>query len=484
MNRSPYIVSNWVKDSHFYGRTELCHMLMTGYERCVYLVGTRRVGKTSVLMRLADQLSPHAIYCDLMRTAGSEYLDEARLVALMRRQLNKQAPESAALQESRAIWDQQSDSLCAWLDEVSWRWEELSLTVTLLWDEAELLRRLPDKTLMPLRAILQHSDSLRIIISGSKGVADLNDRWRSEYVSPFLFGFRTYAVAGLEDDEAEELIRQRGQVQVTDTLVETIATITGNHPFLIQTLCSKLFSWGQLREPTDQDLIVDSSMADLFRIDCSYLSPSEQHILSVIAQHGILSANDLQQHIQLPDKTIHSFIAGMRQLGLLYPADGDRWRIGNDFLAQWLRGQTLEDLSTITDRASLEVVDKELQDLAISRVAQRRRIRDLQEQNDLDADNLADNSELAHLQSNIATIDQELAHRSSVVAATNTLSPLSDREIAVVRLVAAGLSNPEIGRELAISVDTVKAHLKNISGKLGTNNRAQTVARAKEQQLI
>lgn len=483
MNISPYIVSNWVKDDHFYGRTELCHMLTNGYERCVYLVGTRRVGKTSVLMRLADQLSPHAIYCDLMRTAGSEYLDEARLVALMRRQLSKQAPDSAALQESQTVWDQQSDSLCTWLEEVSWRWEELNLTVTLLWDEAELLRRLPDKTLMPLRAILQHSDSLRIIISGSKGVADLNDRWRSEYVSPFLFGFRTYALAGLKDDEAEELIRQRGQVQVTDMLVETIAAITGNHPFLIQTLCSKLFSWGQLCEPTDQDLIVDPSMADLFRIDCSYLSPSEQHILSVIAQHGMLSTSDLQKHTQLSDKAIHSFIAGMQQLGLLQPTVNECWRIGNEFLEQWLRGQTLEDLSTITDRASLEVVDKELQDLAMSRVAQRRRIRDLQEQNDSETHHNND-SELAHLESNIATISQELAHRSSVVAATNTPSPLSDRELAVVRLVAAGLSNPEIGRELAISVDTVKAHLKNISGKLGTNNRAQTVAQAKEQQLI
>ncbi len=96
MQESPYIVSNWVGGERFYGRAELCRLLMSTPERCIYLAGTRRVGKTSLLLRLAEELRPHAVYCDLMRAAGSEYLDEERLIALMRRQLAAQAPQSAA----------------------------------------------------------------------------------------------------------------------------------------------------------------------------------------------------------------------------------------------------------------------------------------------------------------------------------------------------------------------------------------------------
>ena len=105
MHESPYIVSNWVQGAGFYGRAELCRLLTTTPDRCIYLAGTRRIGKTSLLLRLAEQLRPHAAYCDLMRAAGGEGLDEERLIALTRRQLAAHAPQSSALQESREVWD-------------------------------------------------------------------------------------------------------------------------------------------------------------------------------------------------------------------------------------------------------------------------------------------------------------------------------------------------------------------------------------------
>ena len=55
---------------------------------------------------------------------------------------------------------------------------------------------------------------------------------------------------------------------------------------------------------------------------------------------------------------------------------------------------------------------------------------------------------------------------------------LSEREIEVLRLVAAGLSNRAIGQHLFISEKTVKTHLSNIMGKLGVGNRTQAVDQA------
>lgn len=52
---------------------------------------------------------------------------------------------------------------------------------------------------------------------------------------------------------------------------------------------------------------------------------------------------------------------------------------------------------------------------------------------------------------------------------------LTQREIAVLKLVASGNSNREAAEKLAIGIETVKQHLKNIASKLGTNDRAHAV---------
>lgn len=54
-------------------------------------------------------------------------------------------------------------------------------------------------------------------------------------------------------------------------------------------------------------------------------------------------------------------------------------------------------------------------------------------------------------------------------------SPLTPREVQIVQMVAEGLSNPEIGRELYLTADTVKSHVKRAARKLSGRNRAHVV---------
>ena len=64
------------------------------------------------------------------------------------------------------------------------------------------------------------------------------------------------------------------------------------------------------------------------------------------------------------------------------------------------------------------------------------------------------------------------------------MDPISERELEVLHLIAAGLSNREIAKKLFISLNTVKTHTKSINSKLDVNSRLKAVARAKEIGLI
>jgi DNA-binding CsgD family transcriptional regulator len=69
--------------------------------------------------------------------------------------------------------------------------------------------------------------------------------------------------------------------------------------------------------------------------------------------------------------------------------------------------------------------------------------------------------------------------RRGVVLARDT-APLrpSDRELEVVRMLAAGLTGEEIARQLMLSPETVRSHLRNVMGKLGAATRPHLVALA------
>jgi DNA-binding NarL/FixJ family response regulator len=68
--------------------------------------------------------------------------------------------------------------------------------------------------------------------------------------------------------------------------------------------------------------------------------------------------------------------------------------------------------------------------------------------------------------------------------ASDLVDPLTPREIAVLELVAEGLSNKAIAARLGISDQTVKFHVAAIAGKLGAANRTDAVRRAVRQGLI
>lgn len=84
--------------------------------------------------------------------------------------------------------------------------------------------------------------------------------------------------------------------------------------------------------------------------------------------------------------------------------------------------------------------------------------------------------------------DLVLSERVIPTGAAATLAPpgsaLTARELEVLRLVARGLGNKEIGAELGITTHTVKHHLAAVLEKLGAHSRTEAVSLGLRQGLV
>lgn len=88
------------------------------------------------------------------------------------------------------------------------------------------------------------------------------------------------------------------------------------------------------------------------------------------------------------------------------------------------------------------------------------------------AENLRSEFEI-HL---VRAISSTNAQEPNALAALSLVEPLSPQEQRVLRLLAAGLSNPEIAQELVVSVNTVKTQVQSIFRKLDVSSRKQAAA--------
>lgn len=67
---------------------------------------------------------------------------------------------------------------------------------------------------------------------------------------------------------------------------------------------------------------------------------------------------------------------------------------------------------------------------------------------------------------------------------TNLPDPLSQRELEVLDLINRGLANKDIANTMRVAPTTVKAHIRNLYGKLAVGSRTEALAKARELRLL
>jgi hypothetical protein len=342
--RSTYVVGDPVMGNNFYGRQkELAHLLQ-GEGKTAHVLGMRRVGKTSLLWKVAESVP--SIYLDFQAMVGQLDLF-TRQVAFELKRRHKQYPWLPAP-------NQENDGFI-WLEEATWEAEEQGVTLFLLCDEAEGLLDFDATFLRRLRGLIWGPYRLRTILASAKNLSKLDDLCRQWDTSPFLNNFPPpLYLGGLDDADAAELIRQAQSstpLPVPDDTISAVKWHTGNHPYLIQWLCYQLWedknrnleAW----TVTPVDLQPRDQLARRLQMDFDYLSDPERRILYAVIHKG-LPPTDVDPH----------YVRGLKSLGYIRQ-EGDSYAIGNAFLERWLESADWKAKSDISSESTLTLYKRE-----------------------------------------------------------------------------------------------------------------------------
>ncbi|MBC8450254.1 MAG: hypothetical protein H8D78_21180 [Chloroflexi bacterium] len=427
--RNPYIVGGWVRGQHHYGREALIDHLLHSPVDAVWVIGNRRMGKTSLLRQLEyltladDTYVP--LYQDMEGCSTFAELSQ-RLVYAVEDVLERFQPLGLDLKEL------EGRDLPGQLRLLRQRARRAGRKVLLLCDEAEVLllagQRDP-QMLASLRGELQQREGLRVVVASTRALSRLNDLCRDWDTSPFLFGFGLRNLFGLDPAAAEALIRQTQGAQTVDVapeLVQEIRYYTNDHPYLIQYLCQRLFEEeGHLQPIAPPDLVPTDLLAHFFEIDYRHLTADEQAILRQVAAYGTVNEAGLQRATGISLPRLRAFLFGLTKLGYLREREGG-WAAHNNFFEFWLQANVdqlpaMEYLS-VSERTTQEMLiqgqKQEAEYLQQQLRIQKRNLQELEMQSARQGVNvpLPIIHEIEHAQTEIERIAQELGRLTAMKA--------------------------------------------------------------------
>jgi tRNA A-37 threonylcarbamoyl transferase component Bud32 len=330
-----------VRGDRFYGRTDLIGEILEGPRDAIWALGTRRIGKTSLLKQLEYLTANDRTYgffplfwdlqgadtpSELHAGFGEALLDAEERLEELGIDAEKLASGDlfGSLRRLRRDLRSKDYRLLLLCDEV----EEL---VTLHRKDQALLRK--------LRHSLQASGEIRSVLASTIKLWELAGQ--REDTSPFLHGISPPAfISRLDDKEAHELVVQShlepgSRPRVSRADVEELCAYCDNHPYLVQLVGKRLQESGTLEAAVEQ-VAADAMVSYFFSVDFEMLAPLERRLLRALACDGRSESRALAEVLVADLPIVRGAIQHLDNLGFVRRRGAGSVELTNSFFRRWL----------------------------------------------------------------------------------------------------------------------------------------------------
>jgi DNA-binding winged helix-turn-helix (wHTH) protein len=339
----PYVVGQWVRGERFYGRSAQIAEILHGQRDLIWLLGTRRVGKTSLLKQIelvsasVPQPRYFAIYWDFqgVDTAAELHLNFADALLDAEENLQRIGID---------VQELTGDDLFISLDTLRRLLRSRGLNLLLLCDEVEELLRLQreDPSLLrKLRHGLQSRDGIRTVLASTIRLWALAEQ--TDDTSPFLHGFTPPVyIDRLTDEEARSLVcqaqlRPDERPDIDDTTMTEILERCDNHPYLLQLVCKRYVETRSLDEAIGQ-VATDRMVSYFFSVDFDMLSAAERRIVQAIASTPGIAREALLERLSMSPDALDGTLRRLTSLGFVRRDEHASFSPANYFFQRWLGG--------------------------------------------------------------------------------------------------------------------------------------------------
>jgi AAA+ ATPase superfamily predicted ATPase len=332
-----------VVGTDFYNRENLIQDILVGPADGLWIIGNRRIGKTS-LLRTAEYKTANTQYLPLFWDMQGDTSETQLVESLL------EAVENALGSEIDQRWRNKALSFEGTVSNISQALRRLSTfarqqdcRLLLLCDEIEglnLLGQQAPHVLSQLRRSMQQNPNIRTVLASTRRLSRLYAIQQNQDTSLFLEGFEPRYLTNFNQEVAKQVIcrtQSNHPCEVDERTVSKICFFSGNHPLILQKVCSQLYDHNvsSLRYFDENEFILDDQLYGTFQQDFDSLTPDEANILLYINNQA-LSLEEIKQIF--PHISAHSLrriLHDLTQLGFLRRLDG-AYQAGNIPLGQWL----------------------------------------------------------------------------------------------------------------------------------------------------
>ena len=349
---NPFIVGDWIKrDKDFFGRADLIEKYLALDRQYCWLIGSRRMGKTSLLRYLQRQYQKQdgllPLFWDVSG-ANSAYDLKICFLDSLESAINDFEQYDIDLDIDK-LEDDSILTIFRWLNRTC---NKHGLRIILLIDESEAFFQVAAHDLPffnRFKALLFNNSDFFVIIASNHGLAPSDSLSAAHFTAPFLQPFMPPDY--LTRWEAEEARKFLQRSTTNCEKQEQILEFTGGLPFLVQMVCFHVFETENLDhalKKIKQDHILDL----FFRDDFQHFDRQDGEILAEICRSEPTTLQQISTKLSVNSPLLEKRLSILDWLGFITRMKNDEFCLSNQILRDWMNLNYLPFLQKVVQKES------------------------------------------------------------------------------------------------------------------------------------